>query len=70
MPFKKGEGGRPRGVQNKATVEIKEASRLFLSDVTGQAKLLEQYQKGELNPSILTLLHYYAYGKPKETMAL
>jgi hypothetical protein len=68
MPFKKGEGGRPRGVQNKATVEIKEASRLFLADKAGQLKMLQQYQNGELNPYILALLHYYAFGKPKERM--
>lgn len=63
-------GGRQKGTPNKATVEIKEAARAFLADEQGQAKMLEQYQRGELNPSVLALLYHYAYGKPKDTLAL
>ena len=32
----------------------------------GKQKLLEQYRAGVLAPATLSMLHYYAYGKPKE----
>jgi hypothetical protein len=63
-------GGRQKGSLNKTTVEIRTVMQQFLSDETGQQKLLEQYQKGELNPSVLALFYHYAYGKPKDTLAL
>lgn len=63
-------GGRTAGTPNKATVEIKDATRAFLEDPMGKAKLLEQYQAGTLNPTVLALFYHYAYGKPKDTLAL
>lgn len=63
-------GGRTKGTPNKRTIEIKDAARTFLADEQGQAKMLEQYQQGTLNPTVLALLYHYAYGKPKDTLAL
>lgn len=63
-------GGRTKGTPNKTTVEIRTVMQEFLADAAGQAKLREQYQKGELNPSVLALFYHYAYGKPKDTLAL
>lgn len=60
--------GRPKGVPNKATREIKEAARAFLENPEGLARLKEQYEAGTLNPSILIRYMDYAYGKPKETI--
>ena len=70
--FKKGDprAGRPKGTENKATVEIRVAARAFIEDPKGQAKMLALYQAGKLNPAIITLLHQYAYGKPKDTVEI
>jgi hypothetical protein len=65
-----GSPGRQKGVQNKATVEVKEAARAFLSDPVGQAKLAEQYRRGKLHPSVLQMFYHYAFGKPAETVNL
>lgn len=62
--------GRKKGVPNRATVEVKEAARAFLADPAGQAKLLEQYQRGKLHPSVLAMFYHYAFGKPAETVNL
>ncbi len=73
-PFQKGGGdprsggGRPPGVQNKVTREIKEIAQGLLEDPIYQAKLKEQLQEGKLAPPVLCLLYNYAYGKPKETV--
>lgn len=63
-----GSPGRPRGVPNRATREVKEAAQLFLADPQGQARLLEQYRRGKLHPSVLALFYHYAYGKPKDEL--
>lgn len=63
-------GGRTKGTPNKSTVDIREASRLFLADPLGQAKLLEQYREGTLNAAVLAMFHHYAFGKPKDTLAI
>lgn len=69
MPFKKGEGGRPKGVENKATREIKDAARKLLEAKTYQDSLRERLEAGKA-PHMEALLHYYAYGKPKERVAI
>jgi len=63
-----GSPGRTPGVPNKATQVIREAARTFVEDEAGQRKMLEQYRRGRLHPAIVTMLHHYAYGKPKETI--
>ena len=68
--LKRGGPGRPKGVPNKVTVEIREAARAFVNDEEGQRKLLEQYRRGKLNPAILQMFYGYGWGKPKETLAV
>ena len=69
--LKRGAGpGRPKGLRNKATIEIKRLATEFVEDDKGRRKLLEQYRSGRLHPAILTMFFHYAYGKPKDTVVL
>lgn len=69
-PFVKGDprAGRPRGVANKATVEVKSLAQGLLSSPEYQASLVARLNAGELAPAVESLLWHYAYGKPKETV--
>ena len=64
-----GSRGRPKGVPNKASAEIREAARRLLEDEAYQRGLSVRLIKGRA-PHMETLLYHYAYGKPKETMDL
>lgn len=67
MPFRKGQGGRKKGVINKATREIKDFARNILERPEYIASLKRRLDKGDA-PHMETLLHHYAYGKPREGM--
>lgn len=69
MPFTKGNPGRPKGALNKATREIKGFARAFLESEAYVTSLQRRLVSGKA-PHMETLLHYYAYGKPKETVDL
>lgn len=60
-------GGRPKGVPNVASREIKDAARLLVSDEAYVESLRKRLPAGKA-PHMETLLHHYAYGKPKETV--
>ena len=64
-PFTKGNpgGGRPKGAQNKATLEIKEFARNFLMSDRYQRTLERRILAGTA-PHMEVLLHHYAFGKP------
>lgn len=71
-PFPKGGPGGPGrkpGVPNKATQDIKEFSRAMLEDADYRERLKDRLAAGEAQP-IEIMLHHYAYGKPKETIAV
>lgn len=59
-------GGRPKGVPNKITREIKDIAAGLLSDKNYVESLRRRLTSGKA-PHMETLLHHYAYGKPKET---
>jgi hypothetical protein len=59
--------GRPPGALNKATREIREAARLLLEDTDYRALLRRRLIAGKA-PHMETLLHQYAYGKPKDVI--
>lgn len=59
--------GRPKGSLNKATREIKDIASGLLSDPAYVTSLKRRLTSGKA-PHMETLLHHYAYGKPKETV--
>ena len=66
--FVKGDprAGRPKGVKNKATIEIRDFARAILDSEAYQKSLARRVVDGTLAPGIEALIYHYAYGKPKE----
>lgn len=67
--LKRGGPGRPKGVPNKATREIREAARALLEDPEYLDSLKRRLKRGTAG-AVEPLLYHYGYGKPKETVAL
>ena len=63
--LKRGGPGRRPGIPNKATLEIKDASRRLVEDPDYVKSLTRRLVAGKA-PHMETLLFHYAYGKPKE----
>jgi hypothetical protein len=65
-PFGRGNpgGGRPKGVPNKATLEIKDFGRDFLMSAKYRENLKRRIMAGEA-PHMEVLLHHYSFGKPR-----
>lgn len=63
-----GSPGRPKGVPNRATTEIKAACEQLLNDPVYRERLHARLLAGDLPPGMESLIWYYAYGKPKEQL--
>jgi hypothetical protein len=57
-------------VQNKVTREVQALAKSIVEDPAVLAKLRSQARLGKLAPPVMAMLFYYAYGKPRETVAL
>lgn len=64
-----GQPGRPKGVPNKATRDIREFAQKCLEDAEYVRKLVIRLQQGKA-PQIEAALYQYAYGKPKDVVEL
>lgn len=58
--------GRPKGVPNRATQDIREAATKLLTEPTYVEALKVRLRRGTAG-AVEPLLYHYAYGKPKET---
>ncbi len=75
MPAPKGRpkppgSGRKRGTPNKTTRDVRGWAAKVLEHPEVQEKTLELAKAGKLAPAILIELMHYAYGKPKDTLAI
>lgn len=62
-------GGRPKGVLNKVTVEVRDFARAVVEEPAYVEALKRRLTSGKA-PHMETLLFHYAYGKPKEQVEL
>ena len=71
MPRPKGlpkTGGRKKGVQNKATLDVKRRIDQILDNEDGWKHVADQFANGELPVPVLLRLIEYRIGKPKESL--
>ena len=60
--------GRPRGSQNKATVDVRALAQGLVDDLEYRKRLKDRLLSGKMAPALETLLWHYAYGKPRDTL--
>ncbi len=58
--------GRPKGSQNKRTLEAKAFARQLVSNPTYLQNLQTDLKERKVEASLEAMLWHYAYGKPKE----
>ena len=64
--LKRGGPGRPKGVPNKATAQVKEFCASIVDDPAYQRGIHRRALAGTLPPAIEALLWHYRWGKPKD----
>lgn len=60
--------GRKPGSLNKIKTEIRQRAKEFIEHPEVQETMLRQAIEGSLPHQLMALLHYYAYGKPADTI--
>jgi hypothetical protein len=61
---------RPKGIKNKASVEIKAFFSELLDDPDYMAAFLLAWQARTLHPSLEQMAYHYAHGKPVQSIDL
>lgn len=61
--------GRPKGLPNKTTREVKDFARKFLSSSDYVSSAKARVLSGDA-AHLEVLWHHYAYGKPKESVQI
>ena len=59
--------GRPKGVPNKASADVRIRARALVEDPVYVLGLKKRILDGKSVP-LEIMLHHYAYGKPRETV--
>ena len=60
--------GKPKGVQNKVTIEAREAAGQIVDNPAYRMNLMDRAINGRLPPQVEVLLWHYAKGVPKQTL--
>jgi hypothetical protein len=58
--------GRPK--PTLVDSQVRRISKRLILDPAHQKMLKERMRDGSLHPSVMVLLYYYGFGKPKETI--
>ena len=66
--LRRGGPGRPGGVPNKVTQEVRGLAREPVERPAYRTGLEKGLDAGTLDTSLQVMLWHYAYGKPKETL--
>jgi len=61
--------GRPKGAKNRIGLDIRERARRLVEDPVYCLSVKARMLEGKSLP-LEIMLHHYAYGKPRETVAL
>lgn len=67
MRFQKGEGGRPKGVPNKVTREIRALAQALFDEAYWE-QTRRRLLAGRLPPVVEAKLLAYAFGEPKQQL--
>jgi hypothetical protein len=59
--------GRPKGLPNKATQDVREFAQKFIDDEDYKSSLKRRILRGSA-PHMETLIWHYRFGKPKDTL--
>ncbi len=65
--LRRGGPGRPKGLPNKATQDVREFAQRFIDDEDYRASLKRRILRGSA-PHMETLIWHYRFGKPKDTL--